>query len=325
MSTQSIAQAVSRDETPAVCPHCSTSGRLVAGHVRDYVVGVQGEWDLFRCQNANCGLTFVFPQPTESQLTAYYQNYITHETPVFDETHHNQGLGLKALLKNSAAHRRRELIFLDDRPQGKVLEIGCGNGTNLVKLRKHGWDVVGQEIDPPAIAQARKLGIPVYECGLDQINPEDKFDAIILVHVIEHLLHPSEMLHQIREHLAPGGRLVLITPNPKSWGFLLFRRFWLPLAQPFHVRLYDLPALSKLVRKAGFKTTRLQTNSTHAASNIRGSVQAYLKSASKGSGARFLRFKLLANALELGLFFLLLLGDKVSDRIGYECVLICER
>jgi 2-polyprenyl-3-methyl-5-hydroxy-6-metoxy-1,4-benzoquinol methylase len=229
------------------------------------------------------------------------------------------------LLKSSAAHRRRELIFLDDRPKGKVLEIGCGNGTNLVKLRKHGWDVVGQEIDPPAVSQARKLGIPVYEGGLEQISSEQKFDAIILVHVIEHLLHPHEMLRQAREHLADKGALIMITPNPKSWGFRLFRRFWLPLAQPFHVRLYDLPALHQLVQKAGLRTVKLQTNSTHSASNIRGSIEAYVKSQEHGLVARLLRIKPLAKALEFGLFLILLLGDRISDRIGDECVLICER
>ncbi len=296
----------------------------MAGKVSDYVVGVRGEWDLFRCQNMNCELIFVFPQPTESQLTSYYQNYITHETPVFDETHHNQSFGLKAWLKNSAAHRRRELIFLDDCKKGKVLEIGCGNGTNLVKLRNHGWDVVGQEIDPPAVAQARKLGIHVYDASMEQIDLEQKFDAIILVHVIEHLLHPLEMLHEVRKHLAPKGRLVLITPNPKSWGFRLFRRFWLPLAQPFHVRLYDLTALHKLIQQAGFKALKLQTNSTHSASNIRGSIQAYVKTDSLNLLARILRIKPVAKALELGLFLMLLVGDRLSDRIGDECVLICE-
>lgn len=322
MSTLPTAQATPYVSTlhPA-CPHCGSAGRLLAASVPDFVVGVAGEWDLFSCRQANCGLTFVYPQPTEEQLRGYYSSYITHETPVFDPQTSTGRQGLKGLLKRSRAHQRRELLFLDKMQPGKVLEIGCGNGTNLITLQRQGWDVMGQEIDPPAVVQARRLGIEVHDGDLATLPADRTFDAVILVHVIEHLLEPLDILRNARARLVPGGRLVLVTPNPKSLGFRLFGRFWLPLAQPFHVRLYKLSTLQAIAEKAGFRCIASQTNSTHAASNIRGSIQAVIR---RNPGS-LLNNKLLAKAVEVFLLFLLLIGDRVSQSIGDECVLICER
>lgn len=309
----------------AVCPHCSHAARLHAASVEDHVTGVKGQWDLYHCNSVTCGLVFVFPQPSDAQLQSYYQNYITHEAPDLERRETEGGFGPKVWLKNSNAHRQRELIYLHKPPFGKVLEVGCGNGSNLYKLRARGWQVFGQEIDPPAVAQARKLGLTVHEGDLDGLDAAPPFDAIILVHVIEHLLRPVEVLQKARERMAGKGRLILITPNPKSLGFRLFKGLWAPLAQPFHVRLYDLHALEGLVRRAGFKPTIARTNSTHAASNIRASIDAARRAPKPTFFQRLLRRRSVGKAVELTLLFVLLIGDRLSSWIGDECVLICER
>jgi SAM-dependent methyltransferase len=151
------------------------------------------------------------------------------------------------------------------------------------------------------------------------------FDVVILVHVVEHLLHPLDVLTKAKERLKSGGQLILITPNPKSLGFRIFRRFWVPLGQPFHVRLYTLSTLRALTEQLGLRVESMQTNSTHSAPNIRDSIRAVVQRRPESLAGRLLRIRPLAKIVELGLLGLMLLGDSLAQTVGDECVLICER
>ncbi len=46
--------------------------------------------------------------------------------------------------------------FISEHPAGRAIDLGCGTGTNVITLAKHGWDVVGVDFAPPAIALARR-------------------------------------------------------------------------------------------------------------------------------------------------------------------------
>jgi SAM-dependent methyltransferase len=47
------------------------------------------------------------------------------------------------------------LAFLEDRPPGRAIDLGCGTGTNVITLAQHGWQVLGVDFAPSAIRRAR--------------------------------------------------------------------------------------------------------------------------------------------------------------------------
>lgn len=50
-----------------------------------------------------------------------------------------------------------ELVrFIEQHPSGNALDLGCGTGTNMLYLAKHGWSVTGIDFVPKAIRQAQK-------------------------------------------------------------------------------------------------------------------------------------------------------------------------
>lgn len=112
----------------------------------------------------------------------------------------------------------------------KALDIGSGRGEWLRLLTEHGWNAIG--VEPNGIADASQgIGATIvradaieYLSGCDDAS----FALVTAFHVVEHLEtdYLLRMLRQIRRVLAPGGLLVLETPNPEnltvaSWSFRL--------------------------------------------------------------------------------------------------------
>lgn len=103
----------------------------------------------------------------------------------------------------------------------RILDAGCGSGGNLPMLARHGT-VWGFEQDPEAraVALARRIATiaPGSLPGEIPFAPQ-RFDAIGLFDVLEHLDAPVESLQALRERLSPRGVLVLTVPaHPWLWG-----------------------------------------------------------------------------------------------------------
>jgi SAM-dependent methyltransferase len=101
---------------------------------------------------------------------------------------------------------------------GRILEVGCGEGSNLAVLAKPGREFYGCDLSALAIAMARHDGneaasrLVVADASALPF-PHGTFDAAFAVSVIEHLPEPEPVLDEMIGALAPGGRLVLVSPQ----------------------------------------------------------------------------------------------------------------
>jgi SAM-dependent methyltransferase len=141
------------------------------------------------------------------------------------------------------------------KPQGpaRILDVGCGNGAFLKRMRSFGWDVHGLDPDPAAAAAAKASGIDVLVGTLaDATWPEGWFDAVTMSSVIEHVPDPVAALSACRRLLAPGGTLHLVTPNTRALGAERFGVNWRGFEAPRHLVLFDRRSLSLLLEAQGF-------------------------------------------------------------------------
>jgi SAM-dependent methyltransferase len=151
------------------------------------------------------------------------------------------------------------------RDGARLLDVGCGSGEALSKMRRLGWDVEGVDVDPMAVETARAKGLEVRLGDLpSQRYPDNWFDAIYLSHVIEHVHDPVGLLRECRRILKVGGRLVAITPNVDSWGHRLFGHAWEPLDPPRHLLLFRRQTLEQVAIAAELRIRRLITTSRSA-------------------------------------------------------------
>ncbi len=136
-------------------------------------------------------------------------------------------------------------------------DVGCGDGRLCAELRSAGWpDVLGLDVSASRIAKARRLypGIrfsdqPIAATGLDLAS----VDLMVLDNVIEHLPAPAPLLSELRDYVAPDGRLVVITPNMRSGNFRLLGRFWTTELSPdMHIFLFTAATLRRLLEQTGY-------------------------------------------------------------------------
>lgn len=89
--------------------------------------------------------------------------------------------------------------------RARVLDVGCGMGGMLIPFHFAGYTVCGCDYGEAYASRGRSLGIDVRVGGPDTFSREDRFDLVILSHVLEHTSNPVAFLRQVRALLKPGG------------------------------------------------------------------------------------------------------------------------
>jgi len=116
-----------------------------------------------------------------------------------------------------AVLRRYILRALDPLlPKGRALEMGCYKGemTELIAERYRDLTVIEASSELVASAHAR-LGdrANFMHATFETAEPANRFDAIFLVHTLEHLDDPVAVLRRVRGWLSDAGRLFVVVPN----------------------------------------------------------------------------------------------------------------
>lgn len=264
------------------CPMCQTPGVVTFSGLSDRFFGVPGSWNSRTCPNAKCGLVWLDPMPIAEDIPKLYVNYLTHTE--------NASIGLGELLFRSVlpynlgypAKNRGPLMRLLGRlvswcgplneelggkimwlpacKKGRLLDVGCGNGSLIDRARTWGWEATGVEPDPVSSDLARRRGFEVVSGSIeDACFPDSSFDVVTMSHVVEHLPDPRKTLAECRRILKTGGWLVLATPNTDSMGRNRFHRNWLGLDVPRHLMLFNSQCMRSLAESIGFRVRVLTT------------------------------------------------------------------
>lgn len=263
------------------CPVCRGPGDLLYEGLEDRLYHVPGLWNVRRCLDHECGLLWLDPAPVREDLPLAYARYHTHagETPApaplpavlkrwlregqlarrfgYRPRHHLAKRALASLALAPFPELRRALersvMHLPPIAGGRVLDVGCGEGRTLEALRDLGWAVEGVDFDAAAVQHARSRGLEVHCGGVeDRHYPDGRFHAIVLSHVLEHVVDPAALLRECRRILRNDGVVAIATPNAESLGHHEFGRDWRGLEPPRHLQVFTPASLARVAREAGF-------------------------------------------------------------------------
>jgi 2-polyprenyl-3-methyl-5-hydroxy-6-metoxy-1,4-benzoquinol methylase len=265
-------------EPVATCPVCGSAKReILFDDLADRTFFVApGRWTLKQCTDCRTG--YLDPRPTADTIGLAYTNYYTHErveqvaaeklSPLrlwqrklangyknrrFEtrlEPSSNFGPIVASLMPENRLILDRQFRELERGKAGRVLDIGCGDGSFLDAARAMGWEAVGTDFDLTVVEQARKRGLEVYQGTLDDVP--GTFDAITLSHVIEHLHDPVGTLKECYSRLNRGGFIWIETPNIDALGLQRYGPHWRGLEPPRHLILFNRQSLKQALADAGF-------------------------------------------------------------------------
>jgi 2-polyprenyl-3-methyl-5-hydroxy-6-metoxy-1,4-benzoquinol methylase len=240
------------------CALCGSKGDFLYRGIKDHLFGVEGRWNIRRCSDDGCGLIWIDPIPLKSELWKAYSNYYTHQD---EAAEYPSGIGFKywaykfyesTIALTPIARHRRELqyMFLERAKPGRLLEVGCGDGSRLALFREAGWAVEGVEVDEEAARLASsKHRVTVRHGELSDLHYRgDSFDAVIMNHVLEHVHEPRSLVAECFRLLRPGGTFVAVTPNADSFGQSHFQQYWIGLDPPRHLHVFNPRNLLCLVQ-----------------------------------------------------------------------------
>ena len=155
---------------------------------------------------------------------------------------------------------KRFLVYPHFRPNGRLLDIGCGNGHQLKLFRDLGWQVTGVDISINAIDQVRRRGIEAVHGTVESAAfNNSSFDVITMYASLEHVTDPLQTLTTVHRLLRPGGELVISVPRAGSWLAQLAGPHWFALDLPRHLYHFTPTSLRNLLARIGFTVCRIRS------------------------------------------------------------------
>lgn len=204
-----------------------------------------------------CGHQYLHPRPAASGLDIIYpSNYYS-----FVGTTNALVARLQRVWEGGKVKLYRELIGEGRR---RILDVGCGDGRFLELLREFGhaeWQLVGLEFDAKAIARCRERGFEAFAERVEDFAARDsergRYDAVVMLQLIEHVEDPPLICERVADLLVPGGVFIIETPNLGGLDHAIFKgRWWGHYHFPRHWNLFSTDALVRMLDQRGFEIAR---------------------------------------------------------------------
>ena len=231
-----------------------------------------------RC--AVCGTLQLSPLPSAADLERAYREEYAKAGQILTDAEGSRAstrtlhASLVAALKRHGAGPR-------------ILDYGTGWGGLVIQLSAAGFDAVGYDLSEDMVKRCQRDGLRVRSGSITEVA-ERELDAIVLASVFEHLIDPAEWLAEARARLRPGGLLVTTQPTAHFAGtagnLARFGIRSLPLPglhrvfyPPWHVALYSLEGMRRVVERAGFRMLEVAPAPQQREPGLTGAAQRVLE------------------------------------------------
>ncbi|WP_447974986.1 class I SAM-dependent methyltransferase [Nitrospira sp. Kam-Ns4a] len=214
-----------------VCEHAGHLGQDFS-RLRHHI-----KWDLYECPNCS----FQFWYPFDQSPREYFEDTYL----VFSDA---------CPKPSKLGARHQTLIKHMPIKAGTVLDIGCGDGSFLAKLRDSGFEVWGIDFNRRAIAKAKRLWnlqnlfpLSIYDFAT-MANRQRRFTMVTFFEVLEHMENPDRFMSVVRALLDANGFIALSVPDSKLFGPWEFQ----VNVAPYHTAYWNTKTLSAFLSKHHF-------------------------------------------------------------------------
>jgi SAM-dependent methyltransferase len=241
------AVAIPRELDSAACLVC---GAPLSGAPQP----INDGWSMVVCRVCDAGITT--PIPSADDLVEFNAGF--YEPSIRAATYRSRRAEFKDRWDDLLA------FGAPGRPIGSLLDVGCSLGFFVAHARDRGISrAAGIEINAACRDWGRaKLGIDVRASWQD--FGDERFDLVVLMDVVEHVLDPIGLMHSAAGLLRPDGRLIIQAPNRRSDMARRAGRRWSWYSAPDHVIHLAPASLTVLAERAGLEVIALRTGDVAA-------------------------------------------------------------
>jgi 2-polyprenyl-3-methyl-5-hydroxy-6-metoxy-1,4-benzoquinol methylase len=137
---------------------------------------------------------------------------------------------------------------------GKVLDVGAAAGFILQGLLDAGWQGQGIEPNPSMAHYAQQtLNISVEVGTLEQCQPKDSFDVIMMIQAVAHFFDLQTAFAVASQHTKPSGFWLIETWNRESWMAKLLGKNWHEYSPPSVLHWFSPNSLAQFSTRYGFQ------------------------------------------------------------------------
>lgn len=197
----------------------------------------------------SCSMLYLNPVFKDCELTKYYATNTTVQAQAHEsESDFYRKIYTQGLLEIE------QFTNVDT-----LLDIGCSSGFFLDCARERGWTTYGLELNTTEAKIARQKQHCIATSSLEQYQTQQKFNAICLWDVFEHIKNPKAMLNRLKQFLTPNGVLFIQVPNAQALAARIMREECNMFDGIEHVNLYNPSTLKRVLEQEDFHLQNLQT------------------------------------------------------------------
>lgn len=215
--------------------------------------------DVVRCKN--CGFIYTNPmiRGMEHLELEHYRNAEDYQASRVEDV--------------SGMFRSRVNELKKLKPSGRLLDVGAGKGEFLSEAKKAGYECEGVEPSDVFCQFAEKqYGVKMHQglLGETESVKGNKYDLVTLLHVLEHVDHPNELMETFKDYMKEDALLIIEVPNTESTFLKIIDQFYKlkglnwssrlsPLHAPFHKYGYNPKSLRYILESHGYEVLKLWT------------------------------------------------------------------
>jgi SAM-dependent methyltransferase len=244
------------------CPYCGEDAFDMVYKGRSIPtdsIASTADFNLVSCKN--CKTVYVNPAPNPETLISYYSpDYYSSAARAYPSL-------LKGLAKfynffsSVVMEWTAEPIQSSTGLAKRVLEVGCADGENLQPFIRAGWETYAIEPNARLANMAKAKGIRVHIGLPDSFDWEtEKFDVVVLKHVLEHDYNPRYILERCVYALRPGGYMYVEVPVVQTFSWKMMGRYWGELEFPIHLSFFRKEQILDIITSMGCLPIKCRTS-----------------------------------------------------------------
>lgn len=229
-------------------PNCPLCGGKQTSHfmiIKDHFL-TKDSFNITYCET--CSLKYTNPRPTIESVSDYYESdeYLSH--------YRKKGVigNLYTLIKNYSIKKKYDLIR-KKKPEGRLLDIGCGTGDFMKYGNKLKFETFGIEPSEHARSYAINENKLTVVDSLKTFKSKQKMDVITMWHSLEHVHDLKEVFNFITDNIKSAGRVYVALPNYSSYDAKKYKEFWAAWDLPRHIFHFNQESMKYLANKMGYR------------------------------------------------------------------------